>query len=215
MGGATLLVGLGFLYFNSLDRAGTTIATTLLPIVGGLALVVGMVLAVVGWQLLRAAQLHTQQRNRAIHRQVQDTPRQLIAKSGRPNVISPGGQNEWVGQPTASLFNHLADATAGLPEMLGRYISLGRAHYARNDKPKAADLLHRAITLYPERKEGYRELAAFYIREGALERAMEYVAQAIDVDPSARRDFLEDPLFDALRDAEQTHDWFERLLSPY
>lgn len=216
-GGATLLAGLGFLYFSNLYPSGVTIAATLLPILGGLALVVGLVLISVGWHLLRTAQRYTQtQNNRAIHRHIQNTPRQLIAKSGRSDhAISPDGQINWAGQPTASLFDHLVDATPGMPEMLGRYISLGRAHYARNDKPKAADLLHRAITLYPEHKEGYRELAAFYIREGALERAMEYVAQAINVDPSARRDFLEDPLFDALRDAEQTHDWFERLLSPY
>jgi len=202
------------LYCNKLELTGTTLATTLLPIAGGLALVVGMVLTVVGWQLLRAAQLHTQQRSRGIQRQVQETPNQLV-KVGRSGVALRDRQSDWSNQPTAGLFDQPAGSTVGLPDMLGRYISLGRAHYARNDKPKAADLLHRAITLYPERKEGYRELAAFYIREGALERAMEYVAKAIDVDPSVRRDFLEDPLFDALREAEQTHEWFERLLSPY
>lgn len=213
IGSVTLLLGLGFLYLKSIGSTGTFVSNTLLPIVGGLALVVGVVLTVVGWQLIRVAQFHPQQKQRAIHRQIQETPRQLIMNSGGSEGAATDGHIAWPVQPTASLFNHLADSSAEFPEMLGRYISLGRAHYARNDKPKAADLLHRAITLYPEHKEGYRELAAFYIREGALERAMEYVAQAIKVDPSARRDFLEDPLFDALRDAEQTHDWFERLLS--
>lgn len=216
VGSAALLLGLSVLYIKSIGSAGSFVLHTLLPIVGGLALVVGLVLTVVGLQLIRAAhQPHSQFKQRAIHRRVQESPRQLVMNAEHANKVGAESQMTWQLQPTASLFSHFVNSSEDMPEMLGRYIALGRAHYARNDKTKAADMLHRAITLYPEHKEGYRELAAFYIREGALERAMEYVAQAIKVDPSARRDFLEDPLFDALRDAEQTHDWFERLLSPY
>lgn len=212
IGGAILLLVLGASYF--MDSAGTFVSHTLLPLVGGLALVVGLVLTVIGLQLLRAAQPHPSSKPLAIHRRIQETPRQPFTTPGRLEKTSTERHTALAIQPTAGLFYHLAHPPDDLPELLWRYIALGRAHYARNDKPKAADMLHRAITLYPEHKAGYRELAAFYVREGAYERAMEYVAQAIKVDPSARRDFLEDPLFDALRDAEQTHDWFERLLSP-
>lgn len=212
LGGAALLVLLGISYF--MDSAGAFVTRTLLPVAGGLALMVGLVLTVIGLRLIRAAQVHSRSTQLAILRRIQETPRKLAAHSERSEKAATERHAAWPIQPTASLFNYAAHLSDDLPEMLSRYIALGRAHYARNDKPKAADMLHRAITLYPEHKEGYRELAAFYVREGALERAMEYVAQAIQVDPSARRDFLEDPLFDALRDAEQTHDWFERLLSP-
>ena len=65
--------------------------------------------------------------------------------------------------------------------------------------------------LYPDRKEPYRDIAGLLIR-GDLLRAMEYVERAVQVDPSVRRDLLEDPLFDVLKHEEKTRRRYEKVV---
>lgn len=183
---------------------GAALIEALLPIAGAAALLVGIMLNITGVRVLRQARQRKQHRVTPI-RLVQEAPHTIAAgpRSGAPAFDMSRPASESPLSPPV---------TAVPPSRLDRYIALGQAHYSRGETERAIAILQRAATMYPDRKEPYRELAAVYIREHDLLQAVEWVERGVEQDLSLRRDILENPLFDALRDEEATHERYERLL---
>lgn len=179
-----------------------------------LALGVGAATATVSWHLFRKADRLL---DRRIERALCDFRRRLAVEHARQDEARRhliAGYTQWFEhRDLDAAIAHFERAVRAFPSGLSGYVALGYAYYTRGDTAKAFDLLHRALALYPDRKEPYRDIAGLLIREGELERALEYVERAVKVDPSVRRDLLEDPLFDALKHEERTRARYERALA--
>lgn len=180
---------------------------------GLIAAAVGICTAVLGWYFFRQADHLISMR---INRAIVDFRHQLgieQSKSEEANRHLVAGYMQWFDRRDLNAaIAHFERAVRAFPHGLGGYVALGHAYYSRGDTQKAFNLLHQAVTLYPNRKEPYRDLAGLFIREGDLVKALEYVEKAVEVDPSVRRDLLEDPLFDALKNEERTRQRYERAL---
>lgn len=207
------------LIVGGLWRAGETLGPTA-SVPGALvgvalfAVALGVCMATLGWYFYqRAEQLIT----RRIHRAILDFRRRLgieQAKHDESRRHLMTGYIHWFDhQDPDAAIAHFERAVRAFPHGLGGYVALGYAYYNRGETEKAFNLFHRALLLYPDRKEPYRDLAGLLIREGELERALEYIEKAVKVDPTVRRDLLEDPLFDALKHEERTRDRYERALA--
>lgn len=178
-----------------------------------MATAIGVCTAVLGWYFFRQAdQLTTLRINRAIlefRRKL--SIEQAQCEEANRHLIS--GYMQWFDRhDLETAISHFEQAVRAFPHGLGGYVALGHAYYSRGETKKAFELLNQALSLYPDRKEPYRDIAGLFIREGDLVRALEYVEKAVQVDPSVRRDLLEDPLFDALKYEERTRYRYERAL---
>lgn len=189
---------------------GAAFLSGLLPFVGAAALFIGILLNLRSIRLWKEAQRRRYPEIGAARR-VQEAPHPLLSPP-RISELEPRGFAPESPVKAERSRGATRPIAAAPPGRLERYISLGQAHYARGEKARAIAILQRAAILYPDRKEPYRELAALYIRENDLEQAVEWVEQGIEQDVSLRRDILEDPLFDALRDEASTRERYERLL---
>lgn len=182
--------------------------------VGFMAAAVGICTATLGWYYFRQADQET---SRRINHALSDFRKRLgieQAKHEESQRHLVNGYVHWFDrQDLDAAVTHFEHAVRAFPHGLGGYVALGYAYYSRGETEKAFDLFNKALSLYPDRKEPYRDIAGLFIREGDLVRALEYVEQAVQVDPSVRRDLLEDPLFDILKHEERTRDRYERAIT--
>lgn len=174
---------------------------------------VGVCTATLGWYFFRQADAAIARR---IDKALVDFRRRLAVEQARHDEARKhliNGYSFWFDrQDLDAAIAQFEQAVRAYPHGLGGYVALGYAYYSRGDTDKAFELFNKALTLYPDRKEPYRDIAGLLIREGDLVRAMEYVERAVQVDPSVRRDLLEDPLFDILKHEERTRDRYERVI---
>lgn len=180
---------------------------------GLIALAAGVLAATLSWYLFRRTDRLV---SRRLESAVSDYRKQLgVAQAqqieARKHLIN--GYTLWYeDHDLDGAIASFEEAVRAFPQGLGGYVALGYAYYSRGETHKALQLFQQALTLYPDRKEPYRDIASVYIREGDLLRALEYIERAIEVDPSIRRDILEDPLFDVLKHEERTRDRYEKAI---
>ncbi|MEI6207305.1 MAG: hypothetical protein WCP20_11015 [Desulfuromonadales bacterium] len=75
------------------------------------------------------------------------------------------------------------------------YNSLGYAYIGHGDFLKAADAFKSAIQLHPYDKAGYCDLAYAYSKLGDNALRDEYLAKAVEIDPTAESDIANDARF--------------------
>lgn len=186
---------------------------TILAVIGLLGGAVGLCGALIGWYFFRQAEQIT---TRRINRALLEFRRKLgieQAKYEEANRNLAAGYMQWFDRKDLNrAIAYFEQAVRSFPQGLGGYVALGHAYYSRGETEKALNLFQQALALFPDRKEPYRDLAGFFIKEGDLVRALEYIEKAVKVDPSVRRDILEDPLFDILKYEERTRRRYERAL---
>lgn len=187
------------------------------PMVFGLgvaALVAGVTSALLTWRLFKRIERMVSDRVSASIDDFRRTLSREQAHKEEANRMISTGYSAWFDhQDLEAAIAHFERAVRTFPHGLGGYVALGHAYYRRGETGKAVALFTEAIVRFPHRKEPYRDLAVIHIREGELEEALIYIEEAIRVDPSVRRDLLEDPLFDALRREARTRARFERALA--
>lgn len=174
---------------------------------------VGICTATLGWYFFRQADAAIARR---VNKALRDFRKRLAIEQARHDEARKhliNGYSFWFDrQDYDSAIAHFERAVRAFPHGLGGYVALGYAYYSRGETEKAFELFNKALTLYPDRKEPYRDIAGLLIREGDLVQAMEYVEKAVQVDPSVRRDLLEDPLFDILKHEEKTRHRYKRVI---
>ena len=209
-----LIVGLLVrLVADNMHDSGEAAATGVVLAVAFLTGAVGFCTATLGWYFFRQADVAVERRvNSALY----DFRRRLAIEQARHDEARKhliNGYSFWFDRHDLdTAIAHFEQAVRSFPHGLGGYVALGYAYYSRGETEKAFELFNKALMLYPDRKEPYRDIAGLLIREGDLLRAMEYVERAVLVDPSVRRDLLEDPLFDVLKHEEKTRRRYEKVV---
>lgn len=175
---------------------------------------VGICTGLLGWYVLRRAERVMNQRIDEAIAKFQHRLRIEQVKSEEAQRHIHAGYMQWFSQNNLdAAIEYFEAALRSFPHGLGGYTALGYAYYNRGDTQKAYAIFQQAISLFPHRKEPYRDMASILIRDGDLLRALHYVEEAVRVDPTVRRDLLEDPLFDILKQEKRTRRRFERVLT--
>lgn len=89
------------------------------------------------------------------------------------------------------------------PQVFNGYNSLGYAYLEKGDTQNAIDAFNQAIKHHPSEKAGYFDLAMAHLRAGNDSLCLKYLRKAISVDPTSRRDLLENPVFEPLKEKEE------------
>lgn len=183
-------------------------------IIGLVAAAVGVCTAMLGWYFLRHANRLAQHRmERLLAQRSYDANQPTTSAPATPRQLAAGHRQRLERKQLNTVTNASPDTIGGWPHSLGGFITLGNSSYERGHVARAIELFQEAIMHYPDHKEPYRYLAALYIHEEEMFLAIDCLEQALMVDPSIRRDVLEDPLFDALANDPNTRDRYERMLT--
>ncbi len=105
----------------------------------------------------------------------------------------------------------LKEAICINPDTFNAYNTLGWIYLKAGPEhiTLAIQAFNEAVVRHPEEKAGYFDLATAYAQSGDKTRALQYIREAIRVDPTARLDLAESALADHMQDDKT----FEALMN--
>ena len=89
------------------------------------------------------------------------------------------------------------------PEVFNGYNALGYTYLEQGKVMEAINAFKDAVHAHPEDKAGYFDLAHALLRNGNRELCMENLRKAIEIDPTARQDLKDNPLFREIWDDQE------------